>query len=123
AATKSAPPSCSASTVARCTASWSAPTSRKTSGDLLIRSVLPFILLLCIAPTAEATPPWNVGYRTIALQDALTGESFPVALWYPTAAAPTPLFVTGSLSLCLVPAVLCRCIAFDMPVAQDAPVA
>jgi predicted dienelactone hydrolase len=85
--------------------------------------LLPLVLLLCIAPTAEAAPPWTVGYRTIAVQDVLTGESFPVALWYPTPAAPVPLFVTGSLSLCRFPAILCRGIAYEMPVAQDAPVA
>jgi predicted dienelactone hydrolase len=83
----------------------------------------PLILLLCIAPAAEAAPPWNVGYRTITVQDALTGESFPVALWYPTPAAPAPLFVTGALSLCRLPAILCRWIAYEMPVAQNAPVA
>ena len=85
--------------------------------------LLSVVLLLCIAPTAEAAPSWNVGYRTIALQDPVTGESFPVALWYPTLAAPAPLFVTGSLSLCRLPAIVCRGIAFEMPVAQDAPVA
>ena len=81
------------------------------------------VLVLCIASTGEAAPSWNVGYRTIALQDAVTGESFPVALWYPTAAAPAPLFVTGSLSLCRLPAIVCRAITFEMPVAQNAPVA
>jgi predicted dienelactone hydrolase len=85
--------------------------------------VLPLISLLCIAATADAAPPWNVGYRTIEVQDALTGEPFSVALWYPTAAAPAPLFVTGSLSLCRLPAFLCRWIAYEMPVAQSAPVA
>ncbi len=81
------------------------------------------ILLLCIAPRAEAAPSWNVGYRTIVLQDAVTGESFPVALWHPTAAAPAPLFLTGSLSPCRFPAIVCRVIAFEMPAAQNAPVA
>src|SRR5690349_25064020 len=76
--------------------------------------LLPLILLLCIAPTADPAPPWNVGYRTIAVQDALTGESFPVVLWYPTAAAPAPLFVTGALALCRFPAILCRRIAYEM---------
>jgi len=85
--------------------------------------LLPLVLLLCIALKAIAAPPWNVGYRTIAVQDALTGESFPVALWYPTPAATAPLFVTGSLSLCRFPAVLCRWIAYEMPVAPNAPVA
>src|SRR5262245_11034284 len=84
---------------------------------------LSLILLLYVAPTADAAPPWNVGYRTIAVQDALTGESFPVALWYPTAAAPAPFFVTGSLSSCRLPAILCRAIAYEMMVAQNAPVA
>jgi len=81
------------------------------------------MLLLCIASTAGAAPPWNVGYRRIDLQDPLTGQSFPEALWYPTSAAPTPLFVTGSLSPCRLPAIVCRWIAFEMRVAQDAPVA
>lgn len=85
--------------------------------------LLPLILLLCIAPTAEAAPPWNVAYREVDLQDALTGDLFPVALRYPTLAVPAPLFVTGSLSLCRFPAVLCRRIAFEMPVAHNAPVA
>jgi predicted dienelactone hydrolase len=90
----------------------------KRPGDLL-----PLILLLCIAPMAEAAPPWSVGYRTVAMQDALTGESFPVALWYPTLSATAPLFVTGSLSLCRFPAILCRWTAYEMPVAPNAPVA
>jgi predicted dienelactone hydrolase len=85
--------------------------------------LLSVVLLLCIAPTAEAAPSWNVGYRTIALRDAVTGESFPVVLWYPTPAAPAPLFVTGSLSLCRFPAIVCRRMAFEMPVARDVPVA
>src|SRR5215471_6749913 len=95
-----------------------------TSAEVLKRSMslLPLILFLCITP-APAAPPWNVGYRRIAVQDALTGEAFPVALWYPTSAVPAPLFVTGSLSLCRLPAILCRWIAFEMPVAQDGPVA
>jgi hypothetical protein len=50
--------------------------------------LLHVVLLLCIAATAEAAPAWNVGYRTIVLQDAVTGEPLPVALWYPTVAAP-----------------------------------
>lgn len=81
------------------------------------------ILLLCIVATADAAPPSNVGYRTIDLRDALTGESFPVALWYPSAAPSAPIFVTGSLSLCRLPAIVCRQIAFEMPVAQNASVA
>src|SRR5262245_1091026 len=95
------------------------------SSALFTRPVglLPLILLLGISPTAEAGPPWNVGYRTIAVQDTLTGESFPVALWYPTPAAPAPLFMTGSLSPCRLPAILCRGIAYEMPVAQNAPAA
>ena len=85
--------------------------------------LLPVVLLLFIVPTAEAASSWNIGYRTIALQDTVTGESFPVVLWYPTPAVPAPLFVTGSLSLCRLPAIVCRAIAYEMPVAQNAPVA
>src|SRR5712691_1248639 len=79
------------------------------------------LLLLCVAPTAQTAPSWNVGYRNIDVQDVLTGEPFPVALWYPTPAAPAPLFVTDSLSLCRLPAVLCRWMAFEMRVAHHAP--
>jgi len=85
--------------------------------------ILLLILLLCIATTVEAASPWNVGYRTITLQDPLTGEPFPIALWYPSSAAPAPVFVTGSLSMCRLPALFCRRIAYEMPVAQDAPLA
>jgi predicted dienelactone hydrolase len=79
------------------------------------------ILWLCVVSTAEAAPPWSVGYRTIAVNDSLTGESFPLALWYPTRAAPAPLFVTGALSLCRLPSILCRWFTFEMRVARDAP--
>jgi predicted dienelactone hydrolase len=85
--------------------------------------LLPLLLLLCIPPTATAGPPWRIGYRSVDVNDVLTGEPFPVALWYPTRAAPAPLFVTGSLSPCRFPAILCRWIAYEMLVAQDAPVA
>ena len=86
-------------------------------------SLLLLLLRLGIASPAHAAPTGSVGYRTIAVQDPLTGESFPVALWYPTPAAPAPLFVTGSLSLCRLPAMLCRWISFEMPVADHAPAA
>jgi len=86
-------------------------------------ATLSLILSLCIAPTAAAAPPWNVGYHTIEVPDPLTGEPFPVALWYPTSAAPAPLFLTDSLSPCRLPGIICRWIAYDMPVAQNAPVA
>jgi predicted dienelactone hydrolase len=92
-------------------------------GEYTLLGLLLSILCLSIASTANAAPPWNVGYRTIVVQDALTGASFPLALWYPTPAAPAPLFVTGSLSLCRFPAILCRWIAFEMRVAHNAPVA
>jgi predicted dienelactone hydrolase len=85
------------------------------------RGLLAVGLLLCVAATGRTAPSWNVGYRRLELHDALTGERFPVALWYPTRAEPAPVFVTGSLSLCRLPAVLCRWIAFEMPVARDAP--
>src|SRR5215470_3824714 len=88
----------------------------------LIR-VVSLILLLCLASTAEAAPPWNVGYREITVRDPLTGEPFPVVLWYPTLAAPALLFVTGALTLCRLPTILCRQIAYEMPVAPSAPVA
>jgi len=89
----------------------------------LIR-VLGLLLLLCLASTVEAAPSWNVGYREITVQDPLTGEPFPVVLWYPTTlAVSAPLFVTGALTLCRLPTILCRQIAYEMPVAPNAPVA
>src|SRR5262245_28123970 len=84
---------------------------------------LSLVLLLGMAPAAEPAPPWNVGYRHIDARDSRTGESFPVALWYPTPAAPARLYMTGSLSMCRLPALLCRWVAFEMPVANDAPLA
>jgi predicted dienelactone hydrolase len=79
-----------------------------------------FGVLLGVAFTAEAAPSSNVAYRRIDVQDAATGELFPAALWYPTRAAPAPLFLTGSLSGCRLPAMLCRLIAFEMQVANNA---
>jgi hypothetical protein len=79
------------------------------------------LVLLGVAFTSEAAPSSNVAYRRIDVQDAATGELFPAALWYPTRAAPAPLFLTGSLSGCRLPAMLCRLIAFEMQVANNAP--
>jgi predicted dienelactone hydrolase len=44
-----------------------------------------------------------------------------VAVWYPTRAAPTPLFLTGSLSACRLPTILCRWMVFEMEVASNGP--
>jgi predicted dienelactone hydrolase len=79
------------------------------------------LLLLGIGFTTEAAPSSNVAYRRIDVHDTVTGELFPAALWYPTHAAPAPLFLTGSLSGCRLPAMLCRLIAFEMRVANAAP--
>lgn len=73
-----------------------------------------FGVLLGVPFTTEAAPSSNVAYRRIDVQDAATGELFPAALWYPTRAAPAPLVLTGSLSGCRLPAMLCRLIAFEM---------
>jgi predicted dienelactone hydrolase len=78
------------------------------------------LVLFGVAFTAAAAPPSNVAYRRIDVQDAATGEWFAAALWYPTRAVPAPLFLTGSLSECKLPAMLCRLIAFEMPVASGA---
>ena len=78
-------------------------------------------VLLGVAFTSEAAPSSNVAYRRIDVHDAVTGELFPAALWYPTRAAPAPLFLTGSLSACRLSAMLCRLIAFEMQVASSAP--
>jgi predicted dienelactone hydrolase len=79
------------------------------------------LVLLGIAFTTEAAPSSNVAYRRIDVQDPATGELFPAALWYPTRAAPAPVFLTGSLSVCRLPAMLCRWMAFEMQVANNAP--
>ena len=82
--------------------------------------VLVGLALLGAAFTAEAAPAWNVAYRRIDVQDPVTGELFPAALWYPTRGAAAPLFLTGSLSTCRLPAMLCRLVAFEMQVAGNA---
>ena len=79
------------------------------------------LVLLSVAFTTGAAPFSSVAYRRIDVQDATTGELFPVALWYPTRAAPAPLFLTGSLSGCGLPTMLCRLVAFEMQVAKNAP--
>jgi predicted dienelactone hydrolase len=79
------------------------------------------VLLLVVVVPAEAAPPSHAGYRRIDLHDPVTGESFPVALWYPTRAVPAPVFLDASLSACRFPAMLCRWIAFEMQVATSAP--
>jgi predicted dienelactone hydrolase len=53
------------------------------------RLSLVFVLLgLCFAVEAAAS---NVGYRRIEIPDAVIGEKFPVAIWYPTSAQPSDL--------------------------------
>src|SRR2546428_654049 len=78
------------------------------------------VVVLALVAAAEAAPPSNVGYRKLEIHDTVTGELYSVALWYPTLAAPAPLFLTASLSPCGLPAILCRLMAFEMPVAADA---
>ena len=80
-----------------------------------------FGVLFGAAFTSEAAPSSNVAYRRIDVQDPVTGELFPAALWYPTRVARAPLFLTGALSGCRLPAMLCRVIAFEMQVAANAP--
>ena len=79
------------------------------------------VLLLALVTAAEASPASNVAFRTLDLQDTVTGERFPVAVWYPTRAVPAPLFLNASLAACRLPAILCRRIAFEMVVAATAP--
>jgi predicted dienelactone hydrolase len=78
-------------------------------------------MLFGVAFITEAAPSSNVAYRRIDVQDTVSGELFPVVLWYPTSAAPAPLFLTGSLSVCSLPAMLCRLATFEMQVASNAP--
>ncbi len=94
--------------------------SGKTAGDVWplaifkrLAGLVPLGMLLGAAFTTEAAPSPNVAYRGIDVQDAATGESFPAALWYPTSAAPAPVFLTWPLAPCSLPAVLCRLIAFE----------
>jgi predicted dienelactone hydrolase len=85
-----------------------------------LMGLTPLVVLLGVVFAAEASPVANVAYRRIDVQDSVTGELFPVALWYPTHATPAPLFLTGSLSACGLPAIVCRLIAFEMQVAKNA---
>jgi predicted dienelactone hydrolase len=84
-------------------------------------AIVALVILLGVSSITEAAPPSNVAYRRIELHDVATGESFPVALWYPTRAAPSRLFLTGSLSECGMPAIACRLVAFELQVAKNAP--
>ena len=86
-----------------------------------LMSLMSLAMLLGLAFATEAAPSSNVAYRRIDVQDTVTGEWFPVVLWYPTHAAPAPLFVTGSLSVCSLPAMLCRLVTFEMQVATNVP--
>ena len=79
------------------------------------------VLLVAFGAATDAASPSNVGYRSIDVRDTVTGDLFPVAVWYPTRAEPAPLFLTSSLSRCGLPAMLCRLIAFEMQVAPNAP--
>lgn len=83
--------------------------------------LVPLVMLLGVAFPADAAPFSNVAYRRIEVQDVATDEFFPAALWYPTLAAPASLFLTGSLSACRLPVMLCRSISFEMQVASNAP--
>jgi predicted dienelactone hydrolase len=83
--------------------------------------VVVFGMFLSIVLTAHAAAAWNIGYRRLDVQDSVTGELFPVAVWYPTRVAPTPLFLTGSLAACSLPTILCRWIAFEMQAASNSP--
>ena len=87
----------------------------------LLMGLMSLALLLGAAFITEAAPSPNVAYRRIDVRDTVTGELFPVALWYPTRAAPAPLFLTGSLSVCRLPAMFCRLVTFEMQVANNAP--
>lgn len=49
------------------------------------------IMLLGFCFTVEAASSSNVGYRRVEIQDAVTDERFPVAIWYPTSAQPSVL--------------------------------
>ena len=89
----------------------------------LLVGVVVFGMLLGIALTAPAAAAWNIGYRRLDVQDPVSGELFPVAVWYPTRVAPTSLLLTGSLSACRLPTILCRWIAFAMPAASNSPLA
>jgi predicted dienelactone hydrolase len=94
-------------------------TAERVSLPAIFKHLVGLALLGAVVAT-QAAPYSNVAYRKIDVQDA-TGELFPAALWYPTRAAPAPVFLTGSLSGCRLPAMLCRLIAFEMQVASNAP--
>src|SRR6266568_2690599 len=87
----------------------------------LLAGVVVFAILLGTAHTTPGATAWNIAYRRLDLRDPVTGELFPVAVWYPTRAAAAPLFLTGSLSACGLPTTLCRWIAFEMRAAGNAP--
>jgi predicted dienelactone hydrolase len=80
---------------------------------------LAFLLAFCGSATSAGS--FDVGFRRLDLLDAFTGESFPVAVWYPTQAPPSALYLRPPLTPCDLPAVLCRLTgAFFMEVRQNA---
>jgi predicted dienelactone hydrolase len=44
------------------------------------------LTLVCAAAVADARTPFNVGFRQFELNDTITGETYPVAVWFPTRA-------------------------------------
>src|SRR5262245_65978170 len=53
--------------------------------------VTPFVALLlalCVAPAEESAT--SVGFRQIEFPDAVTGQSVPLLIWYPTSQASRP---------------------------------
>jgi predicted dienelactone hydrolase len=56
---------------------------------MLKNRLSPVLVLLGFCFAVEAAPSSNVGYRRIEIQDVVTDERFPVAIWYPTTAPPS----------------------------------
>lgn len=44
------------------------------------------LTLVCSTAAADAHTSFNVGFRQLELNDAVTGETYPVAVWFPTSA-------------------------------------
>lgn len=65
---------------------------------MLRKQLILLFLLLGFCFAVEAASFSNVGYRRVEIQDSVTGERFPVSIWYPTRVQPS-VFESGPYSM------------------------
>lgn len=79
------------------------------------------LVVLGVFSAVEGAPSLNAGFRRLETRDPVSGASFPVAVWYPTRSEPAHVELTGTLTPCGFPAMLCPLLGtFAVRVARDA---